>query len=512
MAQALATYLEQQQPSSQQLIIDCGATHHMFNNLKLFSSSLKPTSIQVATGDVNSNLTAVGIGTVKIISNNKILTVEKCLYVPGLKCMLISLLQLFKEELTVNRRDNTFNLMSQGKEILRGKIINKLMISTYSIPTSLFTSSDKTPWHDRLGHPGPAVLKLLGIEADKNNCLICEANKSHRQALNTLDCVHMDIDIEERNNEALPTQQPRIKIIGLQNPMLIDLAVNNINILPYKRRRNALLTTVNEAPNMYSKAIKSKYNSLWQQAINNELTNMEALKGFTQSPGIDFDKTYAPTGRLNSLRTLIAFACTNNLQFHQIDVKYAFLNTPLKETVYLAIPQGLNLEKQKYCLRLNKAMNGLWHAPVAWYKRLKSWLTKVNVSACVLDPCVFHRPGKYPTWLYVHVDNITSFGNNTEDFKKEIGKEFEIKDIGPADLMLGVKIHQMGDGISLNQQHFTEALLEQYGMNACKMVVTPLTPNEHLCPATTEEVESFINLKTNYRSAIGSINYLISET
>ncbi|MBW0511187.1 hypothetical protein O181_050902 [Austropuccinia psidii MF-1] len=149
--------------------------------------------------------------------------------------------------------------------------------------------------------------------------------------------------------------------------------LNDINILPYKRRTNTLLTTVNEAPNTYSKAIKSKDNSLWQQAINNELTNMAALKvwdvvelqddykivgitwvfkikknrlnesikykaqlcaqGFTQSLGINFDKTHAPMGLLSSLRTLIAFPCTKNLQFHQIDVKCAFLNAPLKDTV-----------------------------------------------------------------------------------------------------------------------------------------------------------------------------------
>ncbi|MBW0491464.1 hypothetical protein O181_031179 [Austropuccinia psidii MF-1] len=180
MAQALVMYLQQQKPLSQQLIIYCGVTHHMFNNPQPFSSSLKPTSIQVATGDANSNLTALAICTVKIISDNKHLTFKNCLYVPRLKYNLIRLLELFKEELTVNQKNDNFNLMSQGKEILRGTIINKLMISTYSVPTSLLTSSDKNPWHNRLGHPGPAVLKLLGIEVDKNNFLICKTSKSHK--------------------------------------------------------------------------------------------------------------------------------------------------------------------------------------------------------------------------------------------------------------------------------------------------------------------------------------------
>ncbi|MBW0502616.1 hypothetical protein O181_042331 [Austropuccinia psidii MF-1] len=68
-------------------------------------------------------------------------------------------------------------------------------------------------------------------------------------------------------------------------------------------------------------------------------------QGFTQSPGIDYEKTYSLTGCFNSLWTLIAFAATNSLSFHQIDVKSAFLNAPLKEKVYLSIPQGLNLTK-----------------------------------------------------------------------------------------------------------------------------------------------------------------------
>ncbi|MBW0481507.1 hypothetical protein O181_021222 [Austropuccinia psidii MF-1] len=188
-------------------------------------------------------------------------------------------------------------------------------------------------------------------------------------------------------------------------------------------------------------------------------------QGFTQSIGVDLDKTYTPTGFLSSLRTLITFACINNLQFRHIDIKSAFLNAPLKETVYLTIPQVLDLDKKIYFLRLNKAIYGLCQAPLAWYKRLKNWLTLVNFSVCVLDPCVFHRPGKNPICLYIHINDIAIFSNDAASFKRVIQKGFEIMDVGPADLMLGVKINQLQDGISLDQQHFTEALLEQYGMS-----------------------------------------------
>ncbi|MBW0535433.1 hypothetical protein O181_075148 [Austropuccinia psidii MF-1] len=152
----------------------------MFNNLKPLTSSLKTTNIRMATGDANSDLMALGIGTVEILSNNKTLTLKNCLYVPCLKFNLISLLELFKKELTVKREKDTFTLTSQGKEILNSKIINKLMISPYTIPTALLTSSNNIPWHQRLGHPSPAVLKLLGIVADKKDYLICKTSKSHK--------------------------------------------------------------------------------------------------------------------------------------------------------------------------------------------------------------------------------------------------------------------------------------------------------------------------------------------
>ncbi|MBW0491872.1 hypothetical protein O181_031587 [Austropuccinia psidii MF-1] len=49
-------------------------------------------------------------------------------------------------------------------------------------------------------------------------------------------------------------------------------------------------------------------------------------------------------------------------------------------------------------------------------------------------------------------------------------------------------------------------------MSDCKETSTPLVPNEHLGPATDKEIESFKLLKVNFRSAVGSINYLSSAT
>ncbi|MBW0584965.1 hypothetical protein O181_124680, partial [Austropuccinia psidii MF-1] len=120
--------------------------------------------------------------------------------------------------------------------------------------------------------------------------------------------------------------------------------------------------------------------------------------------------------------------------------------------------------------------------------------------------------GEHPVWLYIHVDDIAIFGSHVEDFKAEILKEFEIKDVGPADLMLGIKVTHFPDYISLDQHHFIDSLLELYGMSDCNPVATPLVPNEHLSPATPGEISEFEKLKVNFQSVVGSINYLSTAT
>ncbi|MBW0536448.1 hypothetical protein O181_076163 [Austropuccinia psidii MF-1] len=300
----------------------------------------------------------------------------------------------------------------------------------------------------------------------------------------------------------------RIKIIGSRHPTIITGDVTHQNILPYSQRANALITVSDDSPRTFKKAVTSLNKEVWIKAIEKELSSMNSMgvweivelkpeyrlvgttwvfcskknhlneviehkarlcaQGFTQTPGIDFGKTYSPTGRLNSFRSLISFSASRNFQFHQVDVKSAFLNAPLTETVYLSIPQGLETDKRKYCLGLNKAIYGLKQAPLAWYDRLKGWLLSTGFKSCVLEPCVLLRSGCQPIWLYIHVDDIAIFGPEVENFKKEISREFQIKDIGSANLLLGIKILHSTEAVILDQSHYAESIIELYGMSNCK--------------------------------------------
>ena len=58
-------------------------------------------------------------------------------------------------------------------------------------------------------------------------------------------------------------------------------------------------------------------------------------QGFAQKQGLDYDDTFPPVVRFESLRTVIALAVQNGMKMHQMDVMTAFLNGELQEEVYM---------------------------------------------------------------------------------------------------------------------------------------------------------------------------------
>jgi hypothetical protein len=92
-------------------------------------------------------------------------------------------------------------------------------------------------------------------------------------------------------------------------------------------------------------------------------------------------------------------------------------------------------------------------------------------------------------WLFIHVDDIAVFGKDISDFKAEIKHEFDMKDMGKAELLLGIKVLHKPSAIILSQLHYIDSLLSLYGMTACKSVATPLIPNSQLDKASTEEID-----------------------
>ena len=100
-------------------------------------------------------------------------------------------------------------------------------------------------------------------------------------------------------------------------------------------------------------------------------------QGYTPIEGVDFDETFAPVARLESIRILLAIASHLNFKLYQMDVKSAFLNGKLQEEVYVEQPKGfIDPHRPNDVYKLKRALYGLKQAPRAWYDRLTAYLTE----------------------------------------------------------------------------------------------------------------------------------------
>lgn len=88
------------------------------------------------------------------------------------------------------------------------------------------------------------------------------------------------------------------------------------------------------------------------------------VKGYAQIEWIDFEETFAPVARLESIRILLSIACYLKFKLYQMDVKRAFLNGALQEEVFVEQPQGFeDPQLPNYVYKLKKALYGLKQTP-----------------------------------------------------------------------------------------------------------------------------------------------------
>ena len=91
-----------------------------------------------------------------------------------------------------------------------------------------------------------------------------------------------------------------------------------------------------------------------------------------------------------------------------MDVKYAFLNGKLEETVYVEQPPGfISNEHPNDVYILDKALYGLKQAPRAWYATLTNFLKQSKFKQGSVDPTLFRKKvGCHLMLVQIYVDDI----------------------------------------------------------------------------------------------------------
>ena len=103
-------------------------------------------------------------------------------------------------------------------------------------------------------------------------------------------------------------------------------------------------------------------------------------QGYAQICGIDYEETFAPVAKMNTIRILVALAMQFNWSLQQYDVKNAFLHRDIEEEIYENVPLGYSRSMTNQVCKLRKALDGLKQSPGAWFGRFSLAMKKCGYS------------------------------------------------------------------------------------------------------------------------------------
>ncbi|RVW23497.1 Retrovirus-related Pol polyprotein from transposon RE1 [Vitis vinifera] len=169
-------------------------------------------------------------------------------------------------------------------------------------------------------------------------------------------------------------------------------------------------------------------------------------RGFTQSYGIDYQETFAPVAKLNTIRILLSLAVNQDWCLQQLDIKNAFLNGPRR---------------------------GSLHGNTTWFRR------KYGKESGLQTPKIIN-------------------------LKKYLSEEFEVKDLGNLKYFLGMEVARSRKGIVVSQRKYILDLLKETGMLGCKPIDTPMDSQKKL----GIEKESTPVDRGRYQRLVGRLIYL----
>ena len=125
-------------------------------------------------------------------------------------------------------------------------------------------------------------------------------------------------------------------------------------------------------------------------------------------------------------------------------------------------------QESKVC-KLTKFLYGLKQAPKQWHEKFDSCMLENGYKSNECDKYIYSK-----SWNNLHViislymDDMLTFGSNMHvinETKNMLKSHFDMKDLGEASFILGIKITKTSDGIFLDQSHYVEKILRKYNFH-----------------------------------------------
>jgi hypothetical protein len=243
------------------------------------------------------------------------------------------------------------------------------------------------------------------------------------------------------------------------------------------------------------------------------------VKGSQQEEGINYQETFSPVVKYDTMRLVFAIAVLFHMDVDHLDVKTAFINADLEEVVYMYTHPEMNAPKNTMC-RLLKSLYGLKQAPRNWNKLLNEFILSLGFKRCLQDTCLYvMMRGGYVVLLAVFVDDIlVACGSKRvmATVKQQFTDRFEMTDFGLVTEFLGVRVIQTQTDTTLDQETYCRSILTKYShlIGNRNYTDVPMAKDHGLEKDDGEltEAQRIYVEKFPYAEIVGALLYLTSLT
>lgn len=237
--------------------------------------------------------------------------------------------------------------------------------------------------------------------------IVSDETKPYYEKKNSLETIDNFIDSFEREEEPVSDldEDPEVNLVSFANigqcgePISYKQAINSNDSSNWKQ---AMLEEYNSLIKIETwelvqlPAGRTPVSCKWVFKLKLDKTGQVSrykarlvARGFSQKYKIDYDETFSPTLRAETIRCLLILAFEYKLHMLQMDVKTAFLHGLLEEEIFMTQPEGYIKGNANMVCRLKKAIYGLKQASRSWNEVFTNFLKEFNLKQLYTDCCVF---------------------------------------------------------------------------------------------------------------------------